>query len=67
MICGGFNENPLTRGSNKCFILGESQPITMEHERAYPASISISKDKVSHFQARGVEINFELQVHATIY
>ena len=49
MICGGFNENPLTRGSNKCFFLGENQPITMAHERSYPSSISISKDEVSHF------------------
>ena len=46
MICGGFNESPLTGGSKKCFILGENHPITMEHERTYPASISISKDKV---------------------
>ena len=46
MICGGFNENPLSGGSNKCFILGENQPITMEHERSYPSSISISKDEV---------------------
>ena len=49
MICGGFNENPLTGGSNKCFILGEDQPITMAYERSYPASISISSDEVSHF------------------
>ena len=49
MICGGFNETPQTGGSNKCFILGENQPITMEHERSYPSSISISKDEVSHF------------------
>ena len=52
MICGGFNENPLTGGSNKCFILGEDQPITMAYERSYPASISISSDEVSHFLAR---------------
>ena len=49
MICGGFNKNPLTGGSNKCFILGKNQPITMEHKRSYPASISITKDNVSHF------------------
>ena len=47
MICGGFNESPNTGVSNKCFILGEDQPITMEQERSYPASISISKDEVS--------------------
>ena len=46
MICGGFTKNPLTRGSNKCFTLGDNQPITMEHERSYPASIPISKDEV---------------------
>ena len=49
LICGGFNENPLTGGSNKCFIIGENQPITMENERSYPASSFISKDKASHF------------------
>ena len=49
MICGGFYETPLTGGSNKCFILGENQPIAMEYERSYPSSISISKDEVSHF------------------
>ena len=49
IICGGFNENPLTGGSNKCFTLGENQPITMEHERSYPSSISITKDEVCQF------------------
>ena len=49
MICGGFFETPLTGGYNKCFILGENQSMIMAHERAYPAGISISKDKVSHF------------------
>ena len=49
MICGGFYANPLTEASKKCFVLGENQSITMEHERSYPASISISKDKVSHY------------------
>ena len=49
MICGGFYETPLTGGSDKCFILGENLAITMEHERSYPSSISISKDEVSHF------------------
>ena len=49
MICGGFYESPLTGGSNKCFILGENKPILMKNERSYPASISISKDKVSYF------------------
>ena len=48
MICGGFYQTPLNGGSNKCFILGENLTITMEHERSYPASISISKDKVRH-------------------
>ena len=47
MICGGFNESPLTGASKQCFVLGENQSISMEHERSYPASISISKDKVS--------------------
>ena len=46
MICGGFYESPLTGGSNKCFIPGENQPISMEYKRSYPASISISRDKV---------------------
>ena len=50
IICGGFNQNPITGTSNKCFVLGENHSITMEHERSYPSSISISKDKVSHFQ-----------------
>ena len=58
MICGGFYENPLTRGSNKCFILGENQPITMEHERSYPSSISISKDEVSHFPVQHGHFTF---------
>ena len=49
MICGGFYETPLTGGSNKCFILGETHPIIMESERSYPSSISISRDQVSHF------------------
>ena len=47
MICGGFRENLYTGASNKCFILGENQPIIMEHERSYPASISISSNRVS--------------------
>ena len=47
MICGGFYEDPLTGAYRECFVLGENQTITMEHERSYPASISISKDKVS--------------------
>ena len=47
MFCGGFYENPLTGGSNKCFILGGTQSITMGTERSYPSSISISRDKVS--------------------
>ena len=49
MICGGYDESPNTGVSNKCFILGEDQPITMEQERSYPASVSISKDEVSPF------------------
>ena len=49
MICGGFYETPLTGGSNKCFILGETHPITMESERSHPSSISISRDQVSQF------------------
>ena len=48
MICGGFYESPLTGGSNKCFIPGENQLISMGHKRSYPASISISRDKVCH-------------------
>ena len=47
MICGGFYDNMLTQSSNKCFILGENQTITMAEERSYPSSISISRDKVS--------------------
>ena len=49
MICGGFYEDPLTGGSNRCFIAGETetQPITMASGRSYPASISISRDKAS--------------------
>ena len=50
MICGGFNEDPLNGGSNKCFILGETQPKNMAYERSYPASVSISKDEVIHFR-----------------
>ena len=46
MICGGFYENPLTEASKECFVLGQNQIITMEHERSYPASIPISKDEV---------------------
>ena len=46
MICGGFYDNPFTHSSNKCFILGENQTITMAEEKAYPSSISISRDKV---------------------
>ena len=49
MICGGFNQNPITGTSNKCFVLGENQSITMEYERSFPSSISISRDKVSQF------------------
>ena len=49
MICRGFNENPLTGAFKKCFVLGKTQPIIMEHERSYPASISISRDRVSYF------------------
>ena len=49
MICGGFNENPSTGASKQCFVLGENMSITMEQERSYPSSISISKDEVSHF------------------
>ena len=49
IICGGFYEDPLNGGFNKCFILGENQSKIMEHQRAYPAGISISKDKVSNF------------------
>ena len=47
VICGGFSEDPFTGASNKCFILGENQPIIMEHERSYSTSISISSNKVS--------------------
>ena len=47
MICGGYSEDLFTGASNKCFILGENKPIIMEHQRAYPASISISSNKVS--------------------
>ena len=50
MICGGFNEDPLNGGSNKCFILGETQPKNMAYERSYPASVSISKDEVIPFR-----------------
>ena len=50
MICGGFNEDPLNGGSNKCFILGETQPKNMAYERSYPASVSISKNEVIHFE-----------------
>ena len=50
MICGGFNEDPLTGGSNKCFILGETQTKNMAYERSYPASVSISKNEVIHFE-----------------
>ena len=46
MICGGFYDNMLTQSSNKCFILGENQTITMAEERSYPSSISISRNKV---------------------
>ena len=50
IICGGFFESPDSGASNKCFILGETQPIIMEHERSYPSSISISKDEVSYLK-----------------
>ena len=46
LICGGFSEDPSTGANNKCFILGENQFISMEHERSYPSIISISKDEV---------------------
>ena len=48
MICGGFYDNLLTQSSNKCFILGKNESVThtMAEERAYPSSISISRDKV---------------------
>ena len=59
MICGGFFESPLGGGSDKCFIVGENQPITMEHERTYPASIPISRDKVSHFTFYDKYLRFE--------
>ena len=49
MICGGFYESPLSGGYNKCFILGDTHLITMEHERSYPSSISMSRDQVNHF------------------
>ena len=49
MICGGFYENLFNGASKECFVLGQNQTITMKHERSYPAGISISKDKVSHF------------------
>ena len=47
MICGGYSENLCTGVSNKCFILGEILTITMDQERCYPSSISISKEEVS--------------------
>ena len=46
LICGGFSEDQSNGASNKCFILGENQFISMEHERSYPSIISISKDEV---------------------
>ena len=48
MICGGYYENRYN-GSDKCFILGEDQPITMADKRSFPSSISISRNKVSHY------------------
>ena len=48
MICGGFYES-LDEVSDKCFILGEDQPITMAFKRSYPSSISISRNEVSHY------------------
>ena len=47
MICGGYSEDLFTGASDKCFILGENKPIIMEHQRAYPASISISSTQVA--------------------
>ena len=47
IICGGFSEDLFTGASNKCFILGENQPIIMKHKRSYSASISISRNEVS--------------------
>ena len=47
IICGGFSEDLFTGASNKCFILGENQPIIMTQKRSYSASISISSKKVS--------------------
>ena len=64
MICGGFNENPFTGASKQCFIVGENQPLTMENERSYPASISISKDKVSHIY---ILIYSSIQLYTTLY
>ena len=49
IICGGFSEDPFTGASNKCFILGENQPIIMTQKRSYSASISISRNNVSHY------------------
>ena len=48
MICGGFNQDPITGTSNKCFVIGGNQSVNMEYERSYPSSISISRDKVSY-------------------
>ena len=52
IICGGFYEN-VNEGSDKCFILGEDQPIMMADKRSYPSSISISRNEVSQCRILG--------------
>ena len=47
VICGGYDDH---HGTDKCWILGEDQTISMKYEREYASSIELPlQSKVSFF------------------